>query len=526
MRHSLPGNPTSENDRRSENITRSQSNLNTSQAHDSENNYSRRSTLALTSAPSNIPTIRDNVNVPVLVDTRLPNYENLIAFSRLSTISADNPSNRISTISNDHRARTNTSVNESLFDFNDLSIQEQEDIADEIDSDLNPQASNFFPLNVNQNVTVAFEDSVFRDDHEERRYNASVHRANATLGQLNNMTYAISDNHLNRRSDVVSEVPNVVKSTRRNQVLYRDVITNRDIEPTSGQDARVNTRQIHSNISNHHHLDFPQSNRAQFSGRNLSFHNYRDDAHVEGIESGRNFGEGYDNVELRNNFDGIDSRGHSNRFPNHNYEHRPRPRTNILNRRPANGDEEYPNNRFVNRRGVPVNKWRIFFSGNGRGWELLDFLSQVTMYQRAELVSNEELLYSVIHLLNGRARLWYQSVYDSIETWDELVIALKEEFLPEQYDYALLYEIGNRKQKLNESFSEYIVQMKSLFKWMDMPISDRYKAYLIRRNLLARYTTAIAPLHIESLAQLSEACRRIDNAMLPLNRVTQPLPFQ
>lgn len=74
-------------------------------------------------------------------------------------------------------------------------------------------------------------------------------------------------------------------------------------------------------------------------------------------------------------------------------------------------------NRGVNEYGrsqkcVPVHQWKVFFSGDGKGLHLYDFLSQISMYKRSEQVSDEEMLASIVHLLNGRARLWYQAEFD------------------------------------------------------------------------------------------------------------------
>lgn len=190
---------------------------------------------------------------------------------------------------------------------------------------------------------------------------------------------------------------------------------------------------------------------------------------------------------------------------------------------PANNNNTFGVQRG-NRRYVPVNQWRLSFSGDGKGLQLLDFLSQILMYQRAEQVPNDELLYSMIHLFTGRAKLWFQSVYDSINNWDELVQALKDEFLPSNYEFTLFNDISNRKQKPNESFSEFITHMKSLFKWIMVPMSERHKLFIIQNNLLPKYALAVAPLCLRSLEQLSEACKRIDNLAV-VNR-PQALPFE
>lgn len=186
-----------------------------------------------------------------------------------------------------------------------------------------------------------------------------------------------------------------------------------------------------------------------------------------------------------------------------------------------------PTTNQTQRRSVPVNQWKLWFSGDNRGLHLYDFLNQIEMYRRSEKVTDSEMLFSIVHLLSGRAKLWYQSIINSIQSWNELVTALKREFLPTNYEYLLFCEISNRMQKANESFGEYITHMKALFRCLTIPISEEHKLFIIQKNLLSKYAMAIAPLELRSLEELSNACRRIDNASNSGNRsLGINLPFQ
>lgn len=193
-------------------------------------------------------------------------------------------------------------------------------------------------------------------------------------------------------------------------------------------------------------------------------------------------------------------------------------------RQNVNFDLDRPRRPDIPRKTVPIHQWRISFGGDGKGLHLFDFLDQISVYQRSERVSNNELLSSVVHLLTGRAKLWYRSVYDSIYTWDEFVSALKREFLPRNYEYMLLADISSRIQRPNETFAEYITHMKSLFKCLTIPIDEEHKLFLVQKNLLPKYAVGVAPLNIQSLEQLSNVCRRIDGAYNRNNSLS--MPFQ
>lgn len=221
---------------------------------------------------------------------------------------------------------------------------------------------------------------------------------------------------------------------------------------------------------------------------------------------------------------GENNPGHDREVPPHQNIGQP---YNYRDYREPNNGYDAPRSQVRNRyrKTVPINQWRINFSGDGRGLHLYDFLSQVAMLQRAEQVTEEELMYSVVHLLSGRAKQWYGSVYGTFDSWNDLVDLLKYEFLPKNYDFSLLDEISNRKQKSSESFGEYLTHMQSMFNWLDIPIDDKHKLYIVQRNLLPRYATCVAPIEIRSIRHLAEVCRRVDSANPP-SRNSVGLPFE
>lgn len=176
------------------------------------------------------------------------------------------------------------------------------------------------------------------------------------------------------------------------------------------------------------------------------------------------------------------------------------------------------------RKTVPVHQWRIFFSGDSKGIHLYDFLSKLSMYKRSEQVSDEELVQSIIHLLNGKALQWYIAEGDMYETWQELVNAMKQRFLPPDYDYRLQLEISNRQQKSGESFAEYYTQMKSLFRCLSIPMTEAQQVCILKKNILQKYAIGVASTATTTLARLTAICHRLDDVY---NRDTSfMMPFQ
>lgn len=160
---------------------------------------------------------------------------------------------------------------------------------------------------------------------------------------------------------------------------------------------------------------------------------------------------------------------------------------------------------------IPINQWKIVFSGdtsNGRNeLSIHDFIAQVEMFRRSEDVPEDDLIRQIIHLLTGRARLWYQTEYHNISDttmpqWSDFVRALKAKFLPNDYNYAILNDVENRKQSRDETVGMYINDMERMFRAMSMPIGEQHRVFLIRRNLLSQFRDAIASWEVNSVSEL------------------------
>lgn len=173
-------------------------------------------------------------------------------------------------------------------------------------------------------------------------------------------------------------------------------------------------------------------------------------------------------------------------------------------------------------KSVPVNHWKVSFSGDGQGLHLFDFLSQVRMLQRSEMIPDQELLPMMVHLFTGRAKNWYGSLSGTIRTWDELVDALRAEFLPENYDFMMLDKITNRKQRSTESVGEFLALMQAQFMWLGVPLAEPHKVFIVRNNLLPKYAQGVAPFEVRSLEELGRVCKRIESSTV----VSLGLPFE
>lgn len=295
-----------------------------------------------------------------------------------------------------------------------------------------------------------------------------------------------------------------VLDERCRQPVREEVCDHRFVPDAYNEHRRVNTREndqrVREAVSDRQFVSHDYGNQRRFDLRD-------DDRHARVNQRERDrFGhydravrdEGYRREVFEREFDAQHRRVAYDRFDDFE-EHRDERR-----------GERYDGRN--SRRTVPVHQWRISFSGEENGVHLYDFLSELRMMQRAEDVPDREMLSSVVHLLTGRARVWFRSRFDTFGSWVEFLSELKREFLPPKFDYRLLFNISNRRQKSTETFSEYLNEMQSLFRFLSIPIDEQHKLCMVEENMLQKYTIATAAVEITSLAQLSSICRRVDHA--------------
>lgn len=169
---------------------------------------------------------------------------------------------------------------------------------------------------------------------------------------------------------------------------------------------------------------------------------------------------------------------------------------------------------------------KIEYDGESTASSLIDFLKLVEAFKKSERMSEEDMMNGILHLLAGRARIWYLANSRLMSSWEKLKNDMKGEFLPKNYDYNLLDKIRARKQRAGEDFGEYFTHMKVLFDSLSSAPSEQYKLYVVQANLSPKYANAIAPILIRSLNDLDNTCRRIDEMNSSMASQSSGLPFE
>lgn len=173
-------------------------------------------------------------------------------------------------------------------------------------------------------------------------------------------------------------------------------------------------------------------------------------------------------------------------------------------------------------KNIPIYKWGVTFDGEHKSSSLNSFLERVVELAEARGVSKRELYLSAVDLFAGKGLIWYRSVKSTVQDWDSLVVLLKQEFLPSDYDDQLWEEIKARKQGKTETVSIFIAVMETLFKRLTRPPCEVTKVKHIRQNLLPHYFSQLALLDTPSLSELSKLCKRLEDAYITQNKYRQP----
>lgn len=165
-------------------------------------------------------------------------------------------------------------------------------------------------------------------------------------------------------------------------------------------------------------------------------------------------------------------------------------------------------------RSVPVYKWNITFDGASSKGSVNSFLRRVEELRVSRNCRKAELFQSASDLFKGFALEWYRSQLrqQRFNSWDSLVIALRRDFLPVDYDDQLKLEILKRTQGQNERVIIFISIMENLFDCLSILPSEAERLKIIRNNLLPSYQKHLALRDIGDIAKLSEVCRALEEA--------------
>ncbi|KAJ8977810.1 hypothetical protein NQ317_000067 [Molorchus minor] len=165
-------------------------------------------------------------------------------------------------------------------------------------------------------------------------------------------------------------------------------------------------------------------------------------------------------------------------------------------------------------KSISVYKWAIKFNAGSARNSLHSFLQRVEELRIARRCSKQELFEAASDLFEGYALEWYRAQLrrDRFDSWDSLVTALKKDFLPVEYDDELWKQIEKRTQQMDEPVIIYISIMENLFDCLSEKPTEKQKLRILKTRVLPQYRSHIALQEINSITNLIETCRLLEDS--------------
>ncbi|KAK9731669.1 Zinc knuckle [Popillia japonica] len=168
-------------------------------------------------------------------------------------------------------------------------------------------------------------------------------------------------------------------------------------------------------------------------------------------------------------------------------------------------------------KSVPVMRWNLKYSGDNSVLSFNAFIERVEELMNARgtgfvlgRVSRDQVFAQALDLFSGRALIWYRANRRLVSCWDELVVALREEFQAPDYDEQLFDEIRKRTQGPNESIGVYVSTMASLFSRLSIKVPEGNRIKIMVKNLSPFYQSQLGLVEIKSVEELLSVGRKLE----------------
>ncbi|XP_026737713.1 uncharacterized protein LOC113500956 [Trichoplusia ni] len=139
------------------------------------------------------------------------------------------------------------------------------------------------------------------------------------------------------------------------------------------------------------------------------------------------------------------------------------------------------------------------------------FIQRLNEFRTAKEVSDTKMMNAATEIFTGDALHWFRSVKSHVNSWDELLVLLKDDFDIVDYDYRMLSEIRNRSQGNAENITIYLAIMEGMFSRLSKPMSEVDKLDIILHNIRPCYANILATSpDITSVNHLRTLCRNFE----------------
>lgn len=159
---------------------------------------------------------------------------------------------------------------------------------------------------------------------------------------------------------------------------------------------------------------------------------------------------------------------------------------------------------------VPPSKWNVHFSGDNAMMTVNAFLERVDELMVARNASKEQVFRSALDLFSGKALVWYRANRRKLSDWDELTVALREEFQHPDYDEMLFDEIRRRTQGPNESIGMYVSVMSNLFSRLAITVPESNQVRIMSKNLAPFYQSQLGLAEMRTVDDLVALGKKLE----------------
>lgn len=154
---------------------------------------------------------------------------------------------------------------------------------------------------------------------------------------------------------------------------------------------------------------------------------------------------------------------------------------------------------------------------------VIAFLQRVDELCQAKGISRDKILANATEIFIGDAIHWYRGIRESVKNWDDLVVSLKRDFSPPDYDYRLLSEIRARTQGESENIVIFLAIMSEYFSRLTIKMPEDDKLDIILHNIRPCYANALSSVsEIKTIEQLKMTCRNYENIQTRLSQFKEP----
>ena len=160
-----------------------------------------------------------------------------------------------------------------------------------------------------------------------------------------------------------------------------------------------------------------------------------------------------------------------------------------------------------------VHKWNLSFDGSKDGLNIERFLYRIETNASVYRIPEYILLSEIQYLLKGKALNWYWAHKEAHHprSWQDFRRAMIKQFKNESNDFDIRQSIGERKQKLNETFQDFYSAISELSLALSEPLRDLDFMLILHGNMRSGLKEKLAGRSFTSSSELFDECVRIEN---------------